>query len=132
MSTKKSNNTEKIRSEFQKLFEKSPDEQVEHRAQMLSWIFLSEAQKVMDRKGWPRKRLAKEIGTSASYLTQLFRGDRLLNFKTVAKIEAALGIEFEVAALRPGELGNRSDTSVEHRNKEDLHIEPFQVNEPET
>jgi len=83
MSTKKSNNTEKIRSEFQK---------------------------AMDRKGWTRKRLAKEIGTSASYLTQLFRGDRLLNFKTVAKIEAALGIEFEIVSLRPGERGNRSDT----------------------
>jgi len=132
MSTKKLNSAEEIRSEFQKLFEKSPEEQVEHRAQMLSWIFLSEAQKVMDQKGWTRKQLAKEIGTSASYLTQLFRGDRLLNFKTVAKIEAALDIEFEVVSLRPGERGNRSDTSVEHRNKEDLQIEPFQVNEPET
>jgi len=119
MSTKKSNNTEKIRSEFQKLFEKSPDEQVEHRAQMLSWIFLSEAQKVMDRKGWPRKRLAKEIGTSASYLTQLFRGDRLLNFKTVAKIEAALDIEFEIMAIS------------KYSNREDLQMQPFQVNEPD-
>lgn len=66
------------------------------RAQMLSYIFLSEVQKAMDRKGWTRKRLAKEIGTSASYLTQLFRGDRLLNFKTVAKIEAALDLNYGV------------------------------------
>src|SRR5690625_6162954 len=94
MNTKQSNSIEEIRNEFQKLFEKSPEEQVEHRAQMLSYIFLSEAQKVMDRKGWTRKQLADEIGTSASYLTQLFRGDRLLNFKTVAKIEYALDLKY--------------------------------------
>lgn len=61
MSTKQSNRTENIRSEFQKLFEESPEEQVEHRAQMLSYIFLSEAQKVMDRKGWTRKQLKKDF-----------------------------------------------------------------------
>src|SRR5690625_7997401 len=94
MNTKQSNSIEEIRNEFQKLFEKSPEEQVEHRAQMLSYIFLSEAQKVMDRKDWTRKQLADEIGTSASYLTQLFRCDRLLNFKTVAKIEYALALQY--------------------------------------
>ncbi len=118
MSTKQSKSAEEIRNEFKKLFEKSPEEQVEHRAQMLSFIFLSEAQKVMDRKGWTRKRLAGEIGTSASYLTQLFRGDRLLNFKTVAKIETALGIEFEIMVIS------------KYSNRESLLIEPFQVNEP--
>lgn len=112
MSTKQSNRTDNIRSEFQKLFEKSPEEQIEHRAQMLSYIYLSEAQKAMDRNGWTRKRLAKEIGTSASYLTQLFRGDRLLNFKTVAKIEMALNIEFNVAASGSGD---GSEPSVENR-----------------
>ncbi len=131
MSTKPSNSTEEIRNEFQKLFKKSPEEQVEHRAQMLSYIFLSEAQKAMDRKGWTRKRLADEIGTSASYLTQLFRGDRLLNFKTVAKIEAALGIEFDITASTPKSVDPRSGASVDYRNEEDLEIEPFQVNEPE-
>jgi len=55
MSTKQSNSIEEIRNEFQKLFEKSPEEQVEHRAQLLSYIFLSEAQKAMDRKGWTGK-----------------------------------------------------------------------------
>lgn len=118
MNTKQSNSAEEIRNEFQKLFEKTPEEQVEHRAQLLSYIFLSEAQKAMDRKGWTRKQLADEIGTSGSYLTQLFRGDRLLNLKTVAKIETALGIEFEIMA------------KSEYIKKEDLRIETYQVNEP--
>lgn len=66
---------------------------------MLSYIFLSEAQKVLDRKGWTQKRLAEEIGTSASYLTQLLRGDKLLNLKTIAKIETALHIQFELITV---------------------------------
>lgn len=97
MNTKNLNNTEEIKKEFQKLFEKTPEEQIEHRAHMLSLIFLSEAEKALDRKGWTRKRLAEEIGTSASYLTQLFRGDRLLNFKTVAKIEQALDLDYQIS-----------------------------------
>jgi len=120
MSTKQSNRVENIRNEFQKLFEQSPEEQMEHRAQMLSYIFLSEAQKAMDRNGWTRKRLAKEIGTSASYLTQLFRGDRLLNLKTVAKIESALEIHFEVSA---------SPDSEAYQSSEELKLDSFQVNE---
>ncbi|MEX2410647.1 MAG: helix-turn-helix transcriptional regulator, partial [Candidatus Paceibacterota bacterium] len=97
------------------------EEQVEHRAQMLSYIFLSEAQKAMDRKGWARKQLAKEIGTSASYLTQLFRGDRLLNLKTVAKIEAALKINFGVSA---------SPDTAAYQSSEELKLNSSQVNEP--
>jgi len=125
MSTKQSNRTENIRSEFQKLFEQSPEEQIEHRAQMLSYIFLSEAQKAMGRKEWTRKRLAKEIGTSASYLTQLFRGDRLLNFKTVAKLETALSIDFEITVLPKEE--NRS---AEYNDVSKLKLDPSQVNDP--
>jgi ribosome-binding protein aMBF1 (putative translation factor) len=98
MSTQKLNNPEEIRREFDKLLDQSPEEQIEHRAQLLSAIFLSEVEKELDRMGWTRKRLAEEIGTSASYLTQLFRGDRLLNLKTVAKIEQALQITFEIRA----------------------------------
>ncbi len=121
MNTKQLNSTEEIRNEFQKLFKKSPGEKVEHRAQMLSFIFLSEAQKVMDHKGWTRKKLADEIGTSASYLTQLFRGDRLLNLKTAAKIENALGIEFDITV---------SEISNEYHDTEDLKLRSTQVNEP--
>lgn len=123
MNTIKLNNTEEIRNEFKKLFEKSPDEQVVHRAQMLSYIFLSETQKAMDRKDWTQKRLADEIGTSASYLTQLFRGDRLLNFKTVAKIETALDIRFIVSA------GRSAEESIRYPEKQDLELEQAQVNE---
>ncbi len=127
MSTKKSNSTEEIRAEFQKLFKQSPEEQVEHRAQMLSYTFLSEAQKAMDNKGWTRSQLADEIGTSASYLTQLFRGDRLMNLKTLAKIEIVLDIEYTINS-KPG-YGDDSERFKDYREKK-LKLEQSQVNEP--
>lgn len=128
MNMKHLNSIEEIRNEFQRLFKKSPAEKVEHRAQMLSFIFLSEAQKVMDHNGWTRKQLADEIGTSASYLTQLFRGDRLLNLKTTAKIENALGIEFGIT-VSEGE-GHLSEISNEYHDTDDLKLRSSQVNEP--
>lgn len=123
MSTKKLNSSVKIRKEFQKLFEKSPEEQVEHRAQMLSYNFLSEAQKAMDQKDWTQRRLADEIGTSASYLTQLMRGDRLLNLKTIAKMEDALQIRFEVKTVE------MNDWNFDNPIKKDLELDHTQVNE---
>lgn len=123
MSTKKLNSSVKIRKEFQKLFEKSPEEQVEHRAQMLSYNFLSEAQKAMDQKDWTQRRLADEIGTSASYLTQLMRGDRLLNLKTIAKMEDALQIRFEVKTVK------MNDWNFDNPIKKDLELDHTQVNE---
>lgn len=116
MSTQKLNNPEEIRREFDKLFDQSPEEQIEHRAQLLSAIYLSEVEKELDRMGWTRKRLAEEIGTSASYLTQLFRGDRLLNLKTVAKIEQALQITFEIRA-KCSKQENPPETEIQKKRE---------------
>jgi len=102
------NSTDDIRREFQKLFEKSPDQQIEHRAQMLSLIFLGKVDEALEQKGWTKKRLADEIGVSASYLTQLFRGDRMLNFKTIAKMEQALELRFEIK-----EFNNRDELTTD-------------------
>ena len=96
MSIQKFNNPEEIKAAFKNLSDKTPEEQIEYRAQMISYIFLSEAEKEMEKLGWTKKQLAAEIGTSASYLTQLFRGDRLLNLKTIARIEKALSLEFKI------------------------------------
>lgn len=134
MSTQKLNSTEKIRQGFQELFEKNDEEQIEHRAQMLSFLYLSEIEKALDRKKWTRKQLAEEIGTSASYLTQLFRGDRMLNFKTIAKIERALALNFEVF-----EETNTMDAAsqyldyflIDNAEFEGISFDPEQGYEPE-
>jgi len=114
-----------IYNQFQALFEESPEKEIETRAHILSLIFLSETEKAMDRKGWTKKRLAQEIGTSASYLTQLFRGDRVLNFKTIAKVEAALGINFEITASKSPKR------EINYSDHQELKLKSTQVNNAE-
>lgn len=127
MNTQNSNTmktSKDIYNEFQSLFEESPEEKIETRAHLLSLIFLSETEKAMDRKGWTKKRLAEEIGTSASYLTQLFRGDRLLNFKNIAKIEAALDIQFDIST------NDSPKSRIPYSDHQKLNLSSAQVNEP--
>lgn len=69
---------------------------IEHRAGMISLIFLSEVEKEMDRLGLTKTDLAKMLGTSKSYLTQLWRGDKYVNVTLLARIENALKMEFKI------------------------------------
>ena len=98
-----------IKEKFNELFVTTEDEKIDLRAQMLSFEFLAEFTNYMDHVEMKRKELANSIRTSQSYLTQLYRGDRLLNFKTVAKIERALGIKITISS----ELENKSNSTFD-------------------
>lgn len=80
----------------------SEKEEMEHDAQMLAFSFLSEVEKYQALQGINRKTLAEKIKTSASYITQLFRGDKPLNFETLAKMQKALNIRFSITAKSAG------------------------------
>ena len=91
------NNKDEIRKAFNDLLTFADEhEEVEHEAAMIMFQFLSEIAKVMEDKKISKKNLAEIIGTSPSYITQLFRGDKLVNFKTLAKIQKGLDMKFEV------------------------------------
>lgn len=72
------------------------DEAIKHDAQLLMFGFLSEVSKYQELQQMTRKTLSEKIGTSASYLTQLFRGNKPLNFETLAKLQKALNIQFQI------------------------------------
>jgi plasmid maintenance system antidote protein VapI len=112
-------NSETLKAKFKDLFNLSENEKIEHDAQMLSFIVLSEFEKILVEKGWSRKDLADKIGTSPSYITQLFRGDRLLNFKMIAKMQKALNAEINISVslhhLSKNE--NRNGKSVNYKLK---------------
>lgn len=99
MNTKSSNKElNKIKSDFDQLFAfDNQAEKNEADAKLLMAKFLSKIQEVSDAKGIKRKELAEMIGTSASYLTQLFRGHKIINLVTLAKIQDALDLKFEVS-----------------------------------
>ena len=87
-----------INPEFEELFSfKSKDEENEHEAKMIMFRFLSELEK-FNGKPIKKKELAKALETSPSYVTQLFRGDKIINLPTLAKIQNAFDITFEIVA----------------------------------
>jgi transcriptional regulator with XRE-family HTH domain len=71
-------------------------DEIKHRSKMLMFSFLSEVEKIAEERNLKKKDIAKIIGTSPSYVTQLFRGDKLINLETLAKLEKALDFEFAI------------------------------------
>ncbi|MDP4188506.1 MAG: helix-turn-helix transcriptional regulator [Bacteroidota bacterium] len=90
----------KISSEFENLFTfKSEEEELEHEAKMIMFRFLSELENINDSgKPLKKKDLAKKLGVSASFISQLFNGDKLLNFNLLAKIQKIFNLTFEIKA----------------------------------
>lgn len=72
------------------------EEEIAHDAQMLVYRFLGEVQKVMENRGITRTELARQVNTSPSFITQIFRGDKQPNFTLLARIQRALDIQFAV------------------------------------
>ncbi len=81
-------------------------DQLELEAKLIMAKFLEKIQEIATQKGLKKKDLAQKIGTSASYITQLYRGHKLLNLMTLAKLQRALNIEFDVAIKGSNQIIN--------------------------
>ncbi len=88
----------------------STEDKVELETLMLSAKFLSEIERIRQERGILKKELAEMIGTSPSHVTQLFRGDKTINLKTIAKLQIELGVSFEVKIS-----DSDADTIQEHK-----------------
>ena len=76
---------------------------------VVSSVLLITIKKAMDEQKLLKKDLAQKIGTSPSYISQLFNGDRLLNMVTFAKMLKALDLQIDVAGR------SKYDASATHR-----------------
>lgn len=99
MSTPTKNN-ENMMDSLSDLFKpRSEEKETEHDSFMLMASFLSEIEAIQDKYKITRKELAERINITPSYLTQVFRGDKPLNFHTLAKIKRKLNLRFAVRAI---------------------------------
>ena len=90
-------NNMKINPAFEELFSfGSKNERIEHNSQMISFRILSEVEKLCVEKKIKKKELAEMVGTSRSYITQLFRGTKQINTDIMARFEDVLNMHFEV------------------------------------
>ncbi len=103
-----------LKSNFEDLFKPRSDEkEIEHDSFMLMAGFLSEIEAIQEQQDISRKELAEKIKISPSYLTQVFRSKKPLNFMTLAKIKRALNIRFEVKAKPLRKLNSYIKSSTE-------------------
>lgn len=108
MNTKSSNSAHReIETAFKTIlsFDNEQD-QLELEAKLIMAKFLEKIQEIAAQKGLKKKDLAQKIGTSASYITQLYRGHKLLNLMTLAKLQRALDIEFDIAIKGSEQIKN--------------------------
>lgn len=96
---------EDIKAAFSGLFDnRTEQERRDDAAQMVSFRYLSEVERLMQERGLTKRDIAKAVGTSPSYITQLFRGDRLLNLDMLARLEAAFDVKFLIEARQSAAL----------------------------
>ncbi|RZJ48003.1 MAG: XRE family transcriptional regulator, partial [Flavobacterium sp.] len=104
-----SKTSEEIKNSFNEILSiTSEQERLELEAQSLAFSFLAEIDKAMNEQKMSKKALANQMGTSASYITQLFRGDRLPNFTNLAKMKDALGLEFDIELKDKNNIEDKS------------------------
>jgi len=90
-------NESDIKLKFEEIFSfKNNEEVIEFREAALHLRIIDELIAVLETRNWNQAKLANELGTSKSYITQLFNGNKLINLKLLAKLEKILNIEFRV------------------------------------
>ncbi|HRF78694.1 MAG TPA: hypothetical protein PL070_01275, partial [Flavobacteriales bacterium] len=100
MSPKPLKDPKAIKAAFAKVLNDfSEEELLQMEALAIGHAYLSEAQRIMDERGMLRKELAEKMSVSASFLTQLFRGDRPVSDYHKAQLQRVLGVRFELKAL---------------------------------
>ncbi|MBM3405325.1 MAG: helix-turn-helix transcriptional regulator [Bacteroidetes bacterium] len=121
-------NSKEVRKAFQDLLSfKSDEEEIKHQAQMVMFRFLSEIEALTEENNMTRKELACKIGTSPSYLTQLFRGSKPLNMITIAKFQKVFDITFNIKS-QPNTTTKETSRKITGRTPQPVMKQ--MVNEP--
>jgi len=91
------------------------NDQIQFEAEMIHLDLINEISKLMDLRKMNKAELAKALGMTKGYVTQLFSGDRLLNLKTLAKIQQIFDIRIKlqfVEKTKSRKAENKPETSV--------------------
>lgn len=126
-----------MREEFRKaLTIQSQEERLEMEALLLSAKFIKIVDDQMASIGMTKKELAKRVGTSASFITQMFMGDRQPSWKMLVKMGQALNMNFNV--LTDDQIEERLNSalfeyhrrwamSLDFQKARDEEVDPKQV-----
>jgi ribosome-binding protein aMBF1 (putative translation factor) len=76
---------------------KGEKEKIEFEMEMIHLDIMNEIEERME--GMKKKDVAKKVGTSASMITQLFAGDKIINLDLMARFQRALNFKFEIKTV---------------------------------
>ena len=125
------NKKDDIQKAFQDLLAPSSyEEKIQDQARLIMAKFLSEVEKKYKEKGWKRKDLAAQLGTSPSYMTQLFRGTKLINLEMIAKMQDVLNIEFNITSIDHDKKGTIEQDESSYLNNRILEKEGMWIYKP--
>ena len=100
-------NKKEIRRAFTEIVEPADEANaLAMETRLLMYRFLSEVEKISEERGISRKELAQMIGTSPSFITQLFQGTKTVNLTTLAKFQKALNFTFRIEAIESKAINN--------------------------
>ena len=123
----KLNNEQNIKKAFDELFNSfTEEEKLESEARLLMFRFLDVVERKREKLGWSRKQLAQKVGTSASYITQLMQGDKLINMLTLAKMQKVLDIKFDISEIVSYQEQTESITTPIPDEKGMWYYKPFE------
>ncbi|CAB5503757.1 hypothetical protein THERMOT_1847 [Bathymodiolus thermophilus thioautotrophic gill symbiont] len=123
MTTKHTN--QEVTDFFHDIFNPTGEDLIDVKAYGLMSQYLIQIERALDKQTMTQKELASKIGTSSSYLSQFFNLNKLINFKTLAKIELALDINFELQQSATDGIKNKSDIIQTAKN-----CSPIDINFP--
>jgi transcriptional regulator with XRE-family HTH domain len=89
------NNKKKLIKKLRdKLSLKTTEDRLQFETEKLNLDIIHVISTIMEKNNWSKADLAKKLNTSKSFITQLFNGDKLINLKTLAKIQQESGLKF--------------------------------------
>ncbi|HNX37691.1 MAG TPA: helix-turn-helix transcriptional regulator [Candidatus Cloacimonadota bacterium] len=104
---------------------KDEQEKCEHIADMISLKIALQLSEYIEEKGISKKEVAKLIGTSPAYITQIMRGDKRINMAFLAKITDALNLRIDFLFREENQTDKRlfdRVMQISAKNREASHV----------
>lgn len=98
------------------------EEKIQFEAETIHLDMMHEIRKLMKESDMNKAELSKRLNTSKGYITQLFTGDRLINMKTLAKIQRIFNVKL-VTEFTPKD--HFSFDCIAEKNVDYTNVLPF-------
>ena len=90
------------------------DEKLQFEAEMIHLDIMNEVRMLMNLHGVNKTELAKRLKTSKGYVTQLFSGDKLINLKTIAKIQQIFDVRLTKKFVKKSNADKVAENAVSY------------------